>query len=282
MKKSPLLYVAFIVLSMILMQCGNTFARGMGHLIAPAGTALLRLGIAAIFVALFVRPWNYPINKETWLPLLYYSIGLGFMALFTYYSIDALPLGIAVALQFSGPLGVALLTARTKQEYLWLALALVGLCILVPFWDATDDISGIGVIYALLCGLSWGVYLIMGKKVSQTYPPLAAVSWAMLLGSVWILPLAIIENGAVLLTWPVLEYGALLALIATVIPYPLELMALKELPSSTSSTVQSLHPVVGALFGMIFLNEYLNAPQWFAILCIMIASIGCTISVKTD
>lgn len=282
MKASFLPYAAMIMAAMCLLQCANVFVKSIHGVMGPAATAELRLGLAALIAVAVTRPWRLRMERRAWLPLALYGLSLGFMVLTTYYALCMLPVGVAVAAQFSGPLAVALLFSRRWRDFLWIALAVLGLILLLPLREAAGSVDFRGLLVALLSGVFWAVYLVAGKSVTRHVPPLGGAACGMLLAALCVLPFAVAESGVDLVSWTFLKYGLLLACVTTLLPYPLEIIALGHIPSSLAGMLQSLHPVVGAVFGVVVLGEHLPWLQWAAVLCIVAASVGCSLSASAS
>ncbi|MNQ91518.1 Threonine/homoserine exporter RhtA [compost metagenome] len=192
-------------------------------------------------------------------------------------SLRSIPLGIAVALEFTGPLAVALFASRRAIDFLWIGLAVVGLWLLLPLGktDGHLDLTGIG--YALGAGICWAVYILYGQRAGSDHG-MQGAALGVLVAAIFIAPIGVVHAGSALLDPALLPVALAVALLSTAIPYSLEMVALTRLPAQTFSTLMSIEPAFGALSGLIFLGEHLSALQWLAILCIILASVGCTLT----
>jgi inner membrane transporter RhtA len=190
-------------------------------------------------------------------------------------------MGVAIAIEFTGPLTVALISSRRLIDFLWIALTVFGLYLLLPFQVNANSLDPTGVAFAFASALCWGLYIIFGKGVSHL-PSGSATSWGMLIAAITIFPLGFGETGTKLFQAPLIVPGFELALASSAIPYTLEMYALKKLPKNTFGILMSLEPAFGALTGFFILHEILSFMQWFAIGSIMSASIGATVASKPE
>lgn len=214
------------------------------------------------------------------LSVLRYGACLGLMNLFFYQAIQTIPFGIAVAIEFSGPLAVAVWTARRWQTWIWIVLAVLGLAILLPWPRQGSTIGALdlsGVLYAMAAATCWAAYILFGKRLSHMH---AGHSVALGLGvaAMVVVPIGAYHAGAALLQPWVLAWGLLIAAVSSAIPISLEMLALKRLPTSAFGVMASLEPAVAALLGWLVLHETLTPTQSIAIACIMLAAIGVTLS----
>lgn len=196
-----------------------------------------------------------------------------------YQAISRIPLGVAVGLEFAGPMAVAMLSSRKMTDFVWLALAAAGLYLLLPL-RATDNIDTLGTIFALCSGVCWGLYIVFGKKAGNSGDSAASVALGMLVGACFIFPFGLVSAGSSMFSPSVLPLAIVLGIFSSALPYGLEIYALKNLPSQTFGILMSLEPALAALSGFIFLQEILSLGQWLALGCIIIASIGATVSAR--
>mgnify|MGYP005803576657 FL=1 len=196
-----------------------------------------------------------------------------------YQAISRIPLGVAVGLEFTGPMAVAMLSSRKMTDFVWLVLAATGLYLLLPL-RATDNIDTLGAIFALCSGVCWGLYIVFGKKAGNSGDSAASVALGMLVGACFIFPFGLVSAGSSMFSPSVLPLAIVLGIFSSALPYGLEIYALKNLPSRTFGILMSLEPALAALSGFIFLQETLSSGQWLALGCIIIASIGATVSAR--
>jgi inner membrane transporter RhtA len=271
----------FILLgAMLSIQLGASLAKSLFPVIGSVGTTTLRIGFAAIVMCLISKPWQRSYSRDELRKIAVYGISLGVMNLFFYLALEKIPLGIAVALEFTGPLSVALWASRKRLDFVWAFLAAAGIYFVLPAPSETADVSLnlIGIIYALAAGACWALYIIFGQRLSHSLPAGIAASMGMLVAALVALPFGIDSTGVGLVQigmWPV---AFAVALLSSAIPYSLEMIALKRLPTKTFGILMSLEPALAAVSGFLFLKEELNVFQTGAVFCIIIASLGSALS----
>lgn len=280
MQNLPLVAVLYMVLSMVSYQISASFAKQLITALDPLTVTILRLSFATIIVAIMFRSWKVwsrlPYLK--WHDLLMYSISLGFMNILFYMSLGKLPQGIAVGLEFIGPLGLALLSIKQKSDYVWVALAILGIALMVPWQNPIQHhFSYFGAACALGAGLCWAFYIYFGQKVVKQNIGMHALTIAIGLSALVMLPIGIWHNTPALLDTQYWGKALLVAILATAIPYALDLMALKQLSKLSYGTLSSLSPALAALTGFILLHEEISMLQWVALACVMLASVGVTL-----
>jgi inner membrane transporter RhtA len=205
--------------------------------------------------------------------ILVYGVALGTMNFVFYMALRTIPLGIAVALEFTGPLAVALAGSRRRTDFLWIALAVFGLLMLLPVARTEHSLDPVGVAFALAAGLCWALYIIFGQKAGRAHGP-SASTWGMLIAASFTVPLGVVLGGRDVLSPAVLPMGLAVAVLSSAFPYTLEMIALRQLATKTFGTLMSLEPAIAACAGLVFLNERLTATQWLGIVAVMIASMG--------
>jgi len=280
--KSKLLIAIFLLLfGMISLYSGAVIAKWLFTQVSTEVTVILRLTFGAIILTAFIQPWKgTKITLSILKSLLFYGVTLGLMNFLFYMAIQSLPIGLAVTLEFVGPLSLALIAARKFLDFMWVALAVLGIYLLMPNHNHNQiDINGM--IYALSAGAMWALYILFGHK-SGANLGMRAAPLGTLIAAITVIPLGfnnLLLNMETLLTPQILAAGALMALMTSTIPYGIELYAMTKMPARTFSILMSLEPVMGALMGLILLDEKLLFIQWFAIVAIVIASCGATISI---
>lgn len=280
MLSSRLGSVLILIVAMLGIQFGASFAKQLFPLVGAPGATTLRLCFSALVLCLVFRPWRVRLDAAARRSILIYGLSVGGMNTLLYLAIDRIPLGIAVALEFTGPLAVALWTSRRPLDFVWLLLAAGGLLLLLPTHQLSAGLDPLGVAYALGAGVCWFLYIIFGQKSGAAVSGGAAIAWGMAVGALLVLPLGIATAGRQLLEPSVLPIGLAVALVTSVIPYSLEMVVLRRLPAKTFSILMSLEPALGALSGFLVLREALTATQTLAILCIITASLGSTLLAK--
>jgi inner membrane transporter RhtA len=271
---------------------GSVTALGVGTSLAKQqlfpqvgalGTTALRVGFSALLVLLMWRPWQlrHRLQPGDGWAVVRYGVALGFMNLLFYQSLQTIPFGIAVAIEFSGPLAVAMAGSRRWLDLVWLALAITGLALLLPL-DTGVDVRALdpaGIAYALGAAACWAAYIVFGKRLSHLQTG-HAVSLGLSVAALSVLPFGAAHAGSGLLAPTVLLWGLLVAAVSSAVPISLEMVALKRLPPAAFGILISMEPAVAALLGMLVLHEHLDAPQWLAILCIMSAAAGSSFSAR--
>jgi inner membrane transporter RhtA len=270
--------VPAVLLAIISVQCGAAIAKTLFPVIGPAGTASIRIGISALLLLLVYRPNLKQITAKQWKIVVPYGLSLGAMNLIFYLAIERISIGLAVTLEFIGPLLVAIIGSRRLIDYCWVLLAAMGIVLIAPW--SNDRIDLLGVLFALLAGALWAAYIVLGGKISKIMNGGQAVSTGMLFAAILILPFGLLENGLANLTPKFLGMGVALALLSSAIPFTLEMKALGQLPPRTFSILMSLEPAAAAICGFIFLQEKLSFYEILAVVCVVIASLGSTLTAK--
>ncbi|WP_376963479.1 DMT family transporter [Azospirillum sp. A26] len=262
-----------LLASLLSQYVGAASAKSLFPLVGAEGVTGLRVGLSALMLMAILRPWRSLPGRGDLRNLLVYGATLGAMNLSIYRAMELIPIGIAIAIEVTGPLAVALLGSRRLKDFLWIACAAVGLVLLLPLHEASGVLNPVGVAYAAAAAFCWALYIVFGKRASAL-PGGQAVAWGMLVAASFTVPLGISHAGAGLLVPAVLLTGLAVAVLSSMVPYLLEMMALRRLPSHVFGLAVSASPAVAALIGFLMLGERLSAVQWAAIACIMFASAG--------
>ena len=269
----PLLPVGSLLLSILSFQCGAALSKQLFPLVGAQGATALRLGLSALILCLWRRPWRRLAGQHDWASLWGYGLTLGLMNLCFYMSLRTIPLGIAVALEFLGPLAIALFGSRRALDFLWVGLAIGGLALLLPYGTDTQALDLVGVLYALAAGVGWATYILLGRRAGADFPG-DAVALGSVIGALIAVPVGVMHAGAALFSLSALPFAIGVAVLSSALPYSLEMHALTRLPARTVGILFSVEPAMGALLGLVFLDEHLDALQWLAIAAIIAASIG--------
>lgn len=267
-----------VMLSIISVQCGAAIAKGLFPELGAAATASLRIGISAVILLIAFRPNFRTITTQQWKSVIPYGLSLGAMNMIFYLAIERIPIGLGVALEFVGPLLVAIFGSKRPIDFIWVFIAAAGIALIAPWTNNGLDL--IGVLLALLAGGFWAAYILLGGKISKIMKGGDAVTIGMLAATIFILPFGILSGGFVNLTPKLLGLGTALALLSSAIPFTLEMKALRQLPARTFSILMSLEPAVASICGLIFLQEYLSFKQTLAVAAVVIASAGSTLTAR--
>lgn len=261
--------------SQISMNLGAGFAKQLFPMLGAYGVTSLRIALAAAMLFALYRPWRRPVTRAAIPALLIYGAMLGTMNLTYYQALARIPIGIATGIEVMGPLAVVLLASRRPRDYLWLALAVLGLILLLPLGH-DDGLDPVGIAFAFGAAACWALYIIFGKRVAGALGSNAA-PWGMLVAAILTLPIGLSTTGTILFSPAVLLIGAGIALLSSAIPYSLEIEAMRRLPAHVFGMLLGASPAVGALAGYVILDEILTPVQWLAIACIIVSAIGSSV-----
>jgi inner membrane transporter RhtA len=249
-------------------------------LVGAQGTTAVRVGLSALVLVALWRPWRWRLQASDARAIAFYGAALGGMNLLFYLSLRTLPFGLAVAIEFAGPLAVAVYASRRAVDFVWVLLAVAGLALLLPLGEgglSARALDPVGVAYALGAALMWGTYIVFGKRVGHLHAG-QSVSLGLLMAAAVVVPVGAVHAGAALLSPAVWGVGLVVAVMSSAIPISLEMMALKRLPKAAFGIMLSMEPAVAALLAMALLQEHLTADQWLAIGLIVSASMGTAIT----
>ncbi len=264
-----------VLLAMLSITLGASLAKSLFPLLGAAGTTLFRLGCAALLLSLVFRIWRAPLDRRTLLSAIPYGLSLGAMNLLFYLAIARIPLGVALAIEFIGPLTVTLLSSRHRADFIWLILAIAGLLLLLPLRATQQAIDPLGAALALGAGLFWGLYMLTGKRAGALLGA-QAPALGMWVGTLLVLPFGL--EGAIEASFTVHVILTIIGvgLLSSAIPYSFEMFALRRLPLKSYGILTSGEPAMGALMGLVWLGEQLPPSQWLGIAAIIAASMGTT------
>ncbi|MBQ4864258.1 DMT family transporter [Pseudoalteromonas sp. MMG013] len=274
--KDALFAVACLLCAMITIQSGASIAKQLFPFVGPEGTTAYRLGFSALILCLIFRPWRR--LPRNWKPIIIYGLCLGGMNITFYYAIERIPIGIGVALEFTGPLAVALFSSKRKRDYLWVAFAMLGIVLLLPDINSADGLDPVGVILALVAGAFWAGYILFGKKIGNQGSGGATVALGMTVAAIVLVPYGVTLQGSALLDWQLLPLGIMIGLLSSALPYSLEMVALRNMSAQSFSIMMSLEPAIAALAGLLILAEMLTLLQWTAVFMVITASLGSSMS----
>nr|WP_243876680.1 EamA family transporter [Streptomyces sp. 846.5] len=263
---------ALVLLGVVSVQMGSALAKQLFSAVGSSGTVALRLFFAAAVLMLVWRP-SLRMNRRTWSVVVGYGVILGSMNLCFYLALVRLPLGIAVTVEFLGPLVVALAGSRRWLDAFWAVLAAGGVVLLT---EGRGDLNLVGLLFALAAGTCWGLYILVGAALGRHTTEGNGLALGMAVGALVAVPFGVVESGTALIQPWVLGAGLGLALLSSVIPYTLDLEALRRIPPRVFGILMSLEPAMAALIGLVVLQESLRWSQWIAVLCVVAASAGAT------
>lgn len=273
--------VGALLLAMLSFQFGSALAKQLFPLIGAQGATALRLGLGALILWLLRQPWRRLSGRHDWASLWGYGLTLGFMNLCFYMSLRTIPLGIAVALEFLGPLAIALFGSRRALDFVWVGLVVAGLALLLPYGKQTQSLDPVGVLYALGAAVGWATYILLGRRAGAAFGN-DAVALGSAIGALVVVPVGVVHAGSALFSLSALPFAIGVAVLSSALPYSLEMMALTRLPARTVGILVSVEPAMGALLGLLFLDEHLDTFQWLAIAAIIVASIGAVAGARKE
>ncbi|QJX47428.1 EamA family transporter [Hymenobacter taeanensis] len=265
-----------VLLSIVSVQGGAAIAKGLFPVLGAAGTASVRIGFSALLLLLVVRPRLGQLQRPQWRAVVPYGLALGSMNFLFYCALARIPLGLAVTLEFVGPLVLALTGSRRWSDVIWVVLAGAGIALIAP-WSG-HGIDMLGLVFALAAGAAWAIYIVLSQRAAALLPGPVAVTVGMVVAALLILPFGIGSGQLATVTPHWLLLGSLLAVFSSVLPFTLEMQALKSMPTRTFSILMSLEPVAAAFSGWLLLNEHLTRNQWLAVGLIVVASAGATLT----
>lgn len=263
------------MLSIASTQLGSAIAKTLFSTLSPAAVVLLRVGFAAVVLLVLWRSQIKGIQRKNYRALILFGLSLGLMNLSFYLAIERIPIGIAVALEFIGPLGVAIANSRRLLDLLWVVLAGCGIVLLSPIGGLSVNLTGI--ILALTAGGFWAAYILLSAKVGQAVPGGVGLALAMAVAAIVMLPIGIVTGGSALLNPQMLLIGFGVAILSSAIPYSFELEALRWMPVRVFGVLLSLEPVAAAAIGFIVLRETLELRAIMAISLVTIAAGGASL-----
>lgn len=265
--------VVLVLVAIISVQTGSSFAKLLFDQTSPWGVTLLRVGFATTVLFIIARPSWRGRARADWWPVVGYGLSLAGMNLLFYLSIARIPIGLAVTLEFLGPLLLALRGARRGRDLLWVALAALGVALLgvVP-----SEADLLGMLLAVAAGGFWALYILLAGAVGRRWSGATGLTTASAISFLVLLLPGVLLSGAELVSPRVLLLGLVVAILATVVPYGLEMSARRRLSSATFAILMSLEPAAAALLAWLIVGEFLGWQEWVAMACVVVASAGAT------
>ncbi len=273
-------YLALIG-GMVSLSAGTSFAKTLYPMVGPAGTAALRVGLSAMVLLAVFRPWRTAFTGNDLRALAIYGGVMGLMNLSFYMALNTIPLGVALAIEFMGPLSVALFNSRRLIHFVWIGLAVLGLGLLLPLDGNVSTLDPVGCAYAAAAAVFWAGYIVFGKRVSHL-PSGSTVAVGMTFAAMTVVPFGVAGAGMSLLDPKILALGLVVAMVSSALPYTLDMVALRHIPKRTFGVAVSGDPAIGALAGLFVLGEHLSTQQWLAIGAIIAASVGAVLTSPSD
>jgi inner membrane transporter RhtA len=264
--------VGLVLAGGISVQFGGALAVSLMPRVGALGVVTLRLLVAAIVLLLVCRPKVRGHSRADWSTVVVFGLTMAAMNGLFYQSLARIPLGPAVTLEVLGPLALSVLTSRRALNAVWAGLALAGVFLLGG--GGFSRLDPVGVAFALAAGAMWATYIVFSARTGRRFPQADGLALAMVVAAVVFLPLGIAESGTRLLNPVTIALGSVVAVLSSVLPYTLELLALRRLPSSTFAILMSLEPAVAATAGFLILHQALSVPEAMAIALVIAASMG--------
>ncbi len=276
---SVLLPVLSLIGAMASLCVGTSFAKSLFPQVGAQGTTAYRILVGAVILLAFWRPWRFPLKRRDAAKIAVYGVTLACMNLSFYMALRTLPLGVAIAIEFTGPLTLAVAMSRRAIDFVWIACAAAGLVLLVPTGQSAHGLDPVGIAYALGAAVCWALYIVFGKIAGNVHGG-QATSLGLTAAALVAVPVGAAHAGAALLDPGLLLAGIGVGVLSSALPYSLEMIALKRLPKKTFGVLLSMEPAMGALAGVVVLHEHLSSTQWLAIGGIIAASAGCAATAR--
>ena len=267
--------VWLVLVGILSVQFGASVAKSIFDEAAPTTIVWLRLATSALVLVAVARPALRGRSRQDWYVVLAFGVSLGVMNWSFYQAFARIPLGVAVTLEFLGPLTLAVVGSRRPRDLLWVALAGLGVALL-GLSGSGGSLTVAGVAFALLAGACWAAYILLSAQTGRRWPGFDGLAVASVVAALLLLPAAVGVGAADLADPRILALGAVVGLLSSVIPYSCELVALRSIAPAAFSILMSLEPAAAALAGMLVLGEFLSTAQWVAMACVVVASVGAT------
>jgi len=270
---AALIPYAALLGAMVALCAGTSLAKSLFPLVGAQGTSAYRVGFSALVLCLIWRPWRTRLNRQDLTAVVFYGAVMGAMNLCFYMALRTIPLGLAIAIEFTGPLSLALFHARRPSHFAWIGLAVLGLALLLPLGDASLALDPVGVAFAAAAAVFWALYIVAGQRTGHLHGG-QSVALGMATAALVVAPFGLVAAGTRLLDPTALGLGLVVALVSSALPYSLEMIALRGISKRSFGVMTSLEPAIGALAGLLFLGERLVGRQGLAIVLIIAASVG--------
>lgn len=268
---------ALVIAAIASVQSGAAIAIKLFPAVGSGGALFLRLAIAAVVLGVAVRPPLRTFSRTDLGLMVGFGVVLAAMNASFYIALDRIPLGVAVTIEFLGPLAVAVAGSRRLADGAWVLLAAVGVVLLAR---GGGHLSAAGLVGAAVAAVCWAGYILLSQRVGRAVPGLSGLAVALMVGAVLSAPYGIVAGGVDLVRPSILGKGLALALLSSVLPYSFELFALRRMRAAVFGVLMSLEPGMAALSGLIFLGQHLRAREWLALGCVVAASVGATAAAR--
>jgi inner membrane transporter RhtA len=269
---------ALVLTAIASVQMGSAIAARLFDRAGPAGIVLLRLAFGAVIMLALSRPRIRGRSRHSLGLAVMFGVALAAMNWSFYEALSRMPLGPAVTIEFIGPLAVAVAGSRRALDAVWVVLAAAGVVLLTS--GGVSGVTAAGILLAALAGFFWGCYILLSQRVGQHFPGVTGLSLALGVGAVLMVPAGLVGAGGRIGSGTVLLGGVAVALLSSVVPYSLELTALRSLPSGVFGVLMSIEPAMAALAGVIVLHQHLLPREYAAIGCVVLASAGATLTAR--
>ncbi|MDB1144740.1 MAG: EamA family transporter [Alcaligenaceae bacterium] len=260
---------------------GSSFAKLLFPSVGAAATAAYRLCIATLIITLYARPWRYKIHWQQLKWVLLYGMSLGGMNICFYFAIERIPIGIAVAVEFLGPLTLSMLSSRKKSDLIWVILAIAGFALLSPWKGAStsgDYIDPMGILFVMMSGTCWIFYIIFGQKTAELHAS-QTICYGLSVAALMTLPLVFLTSDfQTIFELDNIKHGVIIAFLSAIIPYSLDMISLRSLPRFLYSILLCMNPVISTLFAIFLLGEYLSLTQTLSLTLMIMACVGSSLS----
>lgn len=265
--------VWLILIGIVSVQTGAGVAKNLFDVLPPTAVVWLRLLTSAVVLAVLARPVLRARSRTDWMVVIGYGVALAGMNFLIYQAFARIPLGIAVTIEYLGPLAIAILGSRRRVDLVWAGLAGLGVAALGVEFGSLDPL---GVLFAVLAAAAWAGYILLSAATGRRFSGASGLAIGSVVGVIVLAPAGIAEGGAALLDWRLLLFGLAVGVLSSVVPYTLELNALRRIPPRVFGVLMSLQPAAAALVGLVLLGELLTVWQWLAVACVIVASAGST------
>lgn len=279
--RASFLPYAALLAAIVTLCVGTSFAKTLFPLVGAQGVSAYRVGFSALILLAIWRPWRHRLSLADLRTVAMYGAVMGTMNLCFYMSIRTIPLGLAIAIEFMGPLVLAVAHSRRLIHFVWIALAVLGLGLLLPINPGAKPLDPIGVAYACAAAVMWALYIILGKRTAHLHAG-RSVALGMTTAALIVAPIGVVSAGPALFDPKIAALGLVVAVLSSAIPYSLEMIALRGIPKRSFGVLLSLEPAVGALAGLAILHERLVLTQWLAIAAIVAASAGTILTTPAE